>query len=264
MPNIILLNGQSVKSYEKFSGYTNCRFFSINRKSKIEKNILKGNIDIWYIASPPEFIDMLDDIYEFLSRDDKNHLITTSYCLIEVINKIKKRPLPNPGRIIIVDDFINKMHGVKKNHWNSIAVLLYFLASKDPQTPCYIFGMDGVEKVGDADYYNHSDLDKKRLARSRLYEDMTYFDNHFNDFLVCEKLALDFFNMNPNSYYFSVDFSNQIEDKTPGDIKYKRYSNNILMYVVVIRQALYQLKSIPKFFRRKMKAKVKDFFGLTH
>lgn len=203
MQNIILLSGPSIADVDATKFPPSSRIFAINRKSKIESDVLKGNVGYWYIASPPEFSGMLDEVYEFLGREDNNRLLTTTLCLAEVFREIKANPLPNSEKILIVDQEIEEVHSTHggKNHWNSLAVLLYFLSSRDPEIATYIFGMDGVANQGDVSYFNKEDLSGKRLVYSRLYEDMKFFDENILDLLTSNNVGPKIYNMNKDSYY---------------------------------------------------------------
>lgn len=217
MKNIILLNGSSIKNAD-IPNHDDCLYFAINRKNLIEKDILKKNIDVWTVLSPPEMVDMVEDIYEFLSRARENRIITTSWALWHIRQYLEVRPLPNAHRVVLVDNLCLKMiqhyapHAISLEtgggKWNTLAILFYYLALTDPKTSNFLFGCDGapdnsIENI----YFNQNELSAERLKMSNIYGDMKFFDENLPKFFNQESLNLNVFNCNKESFYKSIAFS---------------------------------------------------------
>ena len=263
MRNLILLSGPSIANFPKSLKNANVRTFSINRKSKIEIEILGRGVDFWYIGSPPEFLAMFDEIKNFLARAENNALLTTTYCLKEVLERIGE--LPNSKKIIIVDKEIEEVHGTHggKNHWNSLSVLLFWI-SKNLNETTYIFGMDGVAKPGEATYFGKDALDEKRLVFSRLYEDMKFFDENFEEMMREKGQKLKVFNANPDSFYHvfpkSTPSFHSLNSSTTNQKKLKKRTFSNLQLQKMTLKKHFPKKSGFRSLRRRIKSKIKDFF----
>lgn len=214
MKNFIFLNGKSFANAELPRNLTNKRLFAINRKAKIEKQ-LERNIDYWAVFSPPEVIDMVEDIYKYLNREENNFFITTSFALFHIREYIEARGLPNCHKIILLDNLCSEIDGKARledvtGKWNSVSVILYYLALNDIETPTYIWGMDGAENEKEDNlYFNQDSLPKKR--GNAIYKDMIFFDKNFNKLMNKKGLKPQIFNMNQETFYKSFKFPTERE-----------------------------------------------------
>lgn len=210
--NIILLNGPSLaKATIPKSG----TYFAINRKNLIEKDILKHNIDAWVVCSPPEAIDMVEDIYEFLSRPEDNRFITSTVALNAIRHHLEAKPIPNAHRVILVDCVALTMHQDHQpeiislyqasGRWNTLSVLLCYL-SIESNHPSYLFGCDGCPSDSKDVYFNQAELSPERLGGSNIYADMKFFDDNFWNFMEKHKFKINVFNTNFASFYKSIPF----------------------------------------------------------
>lgn len=237
MKNIILLNGPSIENSNPEINFVSDRIFVINRKKQIEKKI-NHFVDYWCVFSPSEAIDMVEDIYRFLNRPEENRFITTGWTLYHIREYLEIRPFPNSNRIILFDETCAKIHNVTtvKNadgRWNSISVLLYTLAIIDKKIPTFIYGMDGVKDNDQKEiYYNQRHLSKERLNGSNIYNDMIFFDNNFWEFMKKQNLHPKIFNMNTDSFYKSLPFSEkccEAKYNAPKFFLHNEYSNKELL-----------------------------------
>lgn len=234
MKNIILLNGPSLEN-AKPSFTENDRVFAINRKSKIEDKF--GNVNFWVLRCTNEFLNMIEEVYEFLNRSEENRIITTSLALLNARSYLEVRPLPNPHRIILIDSLMSDVSNQSAawhdlRNYNSLFFTLYLLALVDETTPTFIYGMDGAEKDSETIYFNQEKLFEERGKWNAIYDDMIVFDGNFWQFMESKKLRPIIFNMNEKSFYKSLPFRKKTYSSTYGTEKFftsNLYSNKELL-----------------------------------
>ena len=209
---IILLNGKSVRNIKDYKIQDNDTIYAVNRKSAIE-DLLKSqnrNADVWIVTSALDFIELYDEILEFLSRKQDNKLITALYTLQEVKHLLEIKPLPNPNKIILIDNvdkIIDSFTSDKGLIPNTLSRLLAVLLISN-QYNILLFGCDGVQNQDSKDiYFDQKNLSKERMNRNAIHRDMIYFDKYYQTLIntFCQnKKDLFILNLNKNSFYQSI------------------------------------------------------------
>lgn len=269
---IILLNGKSVKNIKNYNIHSNNTIYAINRKSDIE-GLINKNIDVWIVTSTLDFIELYDEILEFLERNEENRLITTSEAILEVLHLIESTPLANPDKIILIDSISLKVEKVTSEEMcvsNTLSRLLAFLMLNEVEDIA-LFGCDGLKSENDEDiYFNQSSLSQERLSRNAIYRDMVMFDKYYPSLLrQFKRCNIKITNYNKNTFYksFPVSVSCKIKKGANKFIipksgycnislldKALNYKNSLLI------SHLYK-KSKTNFFK-KIKNKIKSVFPL--
>ena len=258
---IILLNGKSVKNIQNYKINKNDTIYAINRKSGIEDRFLKPigrNIDIWTVCSLNEFFEMYDEICEFLARDEDNRLITWSTTIYEYRHLLEAKPLPNPHKVICIDQLHTKITDIFENkQFNTLSIILAILGINN-QTNIALFGCDGVKNEDEKSiYFNQDSLSKARMNNNSIYQDMIIFDENYNILVNAFNLNRNYIqNINLDSYYNSFKKYKELKPIISKHIGGERFIPTLSNYTnadLISLATVSENMKISEYFKRKAK-----------
>lgn len=263
---IILLSGKSVKNIQNHNIYPNNTLYAVNRKSDIEALITR-NIDAWVVTSTLDFIELYDEILEFLERNEENRLITKSEAIFASMHLIETIPLPNPNKVILINSISHKVDRLALRQGcvsNTLSRLLAVLMVNKVQDVA-LFGCDGVSNKNDKNiYFNQNSLPKERLSRNAIYRDMVMFNKYYPHLLrEFRRDNIKVINYNKNTFYKSFTIAKSCKIKSQGEkfiIPRSGYSNKDLLSLSVDFCNLNINKYLYKKCKNNIFKKVKKMF----
>ena len=230
--NVFLLNGPSITGLQdKIHSLKekDIIYWGVNNVEGIENNILSRidkNISIYYIESLEECTARIDDIMEFLERDDSKLLITG-------VNFIHNTPalkcyLPkNSHKILIVEEFVKTSNMIRNSFGSMLNLFFNIVYFSKNIKPVFVFGMDGLSNQNIPNHDTHAFMEtyrnklprdniqiqhfgKLKSHKQTIYEDMACFDKKTMPYFkernkrVFLNREFKIYNANEGSFYKSL------------------------------------------------------------